>query len=298
MSPSLELVANKQTHLVVETVSRRVLGGVSIGHYRPWVFPLYTPGGLTVVEEAPADHPFHSGVFVGQHPVRTSRGQANFWGTPPARMADDHLQRDLGRVVASAPQLRDSHSGSLVVRLSCTWVDAEEEPVLDEVRTIVWSTGEGATCCDVVSERTASYGDVVLERTKFASVGARVEPRLLPDLGAVVIGDGGRRGRSDVVHEQSSDFVAFENDVPGYGVAGLLLSRPPGSAAGTWFVRDYGMAVLNASLHADTVLPTGSVDRVALRVTAYDGPLDEGRARTLVEAPTYGDTITEEMEHA
>ena len=35
-------------YLVTDPATGRCLGGVGANHYRPWVFPLYTPSGLTV----------------------------------------------------------------------------------------------------------------------------------------------------------------------------------------------------------------------------------------------------------
>jgi len=37
----------------------RWLGGIGANYYRAWVYPLYTPRGLTVLQEFPFDHPFH-----------------------------------------------------------------------------------------------------------------------------------------------------------------------------------------------------------------------------------------------
>src|SRR5688500_13898876 len=60
---------NPATQMVVERATGRFLGAFGTSFYRSWVFPLYTPSGLTVLQEFAYDHPFHNGLFVAQHPV-------------------------------------------------------------------------------------------------------------------------------------------------------------------------------------------------------------------------------------
>ena len=85
MSHPFEVVVNQRTHLAVHSGSGRCLGGVGANFCRNFVFPLYTPRGLTVLREFPFDHPFHNGLFVAQHPVRVAGRQGNLWAAPPLR---------------------------------------------------------------------------------------------------------------------------------------------------------------------------------------------------------------------
>jgi hypothetical protein len=276
---SFKVIANKQNHLIFQTGTGRCLGGLAISHYRPWVFPLYTPSGVTVLQEAPPDHHFHNGLFVGQYPVVAGDREVNFWAVPPERVANDPLIRDVGRMaVEQTPSTFDDEAG-FGFRLHVVWRDADEEPVLDEVRTVRFHVSDGATLCDMESRKTAAYGPVRFPPTKHGSIGMRVEPRLLPDFGAQVIGDGGRRGRADAVHEKDSAYVAYENDLAGHGRFGVLMAPLAGSAEGVWFVRDYGMAMYDATLHTETALEQGQSWTVGLRVAAYDGALTDDLAR-------------------
>ncbi|MEV0459755.1 DUF6807 family protein [Catellatospora methionotrophica] len=273
------VVENKQNHYVMDVATQRWLGGFAVSHYRPWVFPLYTPSGITVLQESPPDHPFHSGFFVGQSPVLAGGRSANFWATPPDRVADDPLQKAVGRMSAEGPLVVEPHEHGVRFELPLVWRDEDERPVLDELRRVDFHVGDGATLCDMTSVKTAAYGPVTLAATKFGSIGMRVEPRLLPDFGGVVIGDAGRRGRSDDLHEQPSAYVAYENELTGHGAYGVLMTPLAGSAPGVWFIRDYGMAMYDATRHDDVVLDAGGSWTVGLRVAAYDRPLTDERAR-------------------
>lgn len=279
MTARFGIVENKQSHLVIEQDTGRCLGGLAINHYRPYVYPLYSPSGITVLQEAPPDHPFHSGLFVGQSPVMSGGRKCNFWATPPPRMADDPLQAEIGRMSVESPLSVEDRTEGLRMSVRAVWRDENEDPVLDELRTVDFQAREGATICDMTSVKTAAYGAVSFPATKHGSIGVRVEPRLLPDLGAEVIGDKGRRGRADVIHEQDSAFVAYENDLAGHGRFGVLMAPLATGAAGVWFIRDYGMAMYDATLRDETALGADESWTVGLRVAAYDGPISDQRAQ-------------------
>src|SRR5688500_12278347 len=83
-SPSMPYIIRQNNHdlsnIVRNDETRRTLGSLAISGSRPYVWPLYTPSGISVLDNAPADHPFHNGVFVAQAPAEPSG--ANFWATP------------------------------------------------------------------------------------------------------------------------------------------------------------------------------------------------------------------------
>jgi hypothetical protein len=281
------IITNERTHMVVETATGRALGGFGANFYRPWVFPLYTPRGLTVVQEFAFDHPFHNGVFVAQNPVEHPGGVANFWAAPPRRSHDDALFAvPPGRMDPDGEIAMTPGPDGASFALSLTWRDANERPVLAERRTVAIYAAGGATICEMASEKTAAFGPVRFPKTKFGSIGIRVEPRLLPPLGGVVIADGAR-GDASVGHETAARTIAYENrdGLSGDGRFGVLLSRPDADTPGPWFIRDYGMALWNPTWAEDVDLPHGETWRLALRVVAYDGALDDTRAAGWASLP-------------
>jgi len=102
-------------------------------------------------------------------------------------------------------------------------------------------------------------------------------------MGGIVIGDGNRRGNVEVVHEQDSDFVAYENALAGYGRFGVLMTILDEGVRGPWFIRDYGMALYNPTWRQSISTPEGESWIISLRVVAYDGELTEERARRWIE---------------
>ena len=142
---------------------------------------------------------------------------------------------------------------------------------------------EDATVCDMSSQKIASYGAVEYPQTKFGSIGIRVEPRLLPVMGGVILADNNRRGGVKVVHESESDFVAYENHLPGHGQFGVMMHILDADIRGPWFIRDYGMALFNPTWTQSISVAEGECWTVSLRVVAYDGELTDERAQAWID---------------
>ncbi len=142
--------------MAVERESGRCLGGVGSNFYRPWVFPLYTPGGFTVIQEFAFDHPFHNGFFVAQHPVIVGERQANFWAMPPRRSHDDAIFTKVGRIDAPKTPKIEPHDQGVQFTLENIWRDSNEEPIINEIRTVNLYATDDATVCDMTSQKIAA----------------------------------------------------------------------------------------------------------------------------------------------
>ena len=274
------------THLVVDDASGRVLGGFGTSFHRSWVYPLYAPNGATVLREFPFDHPFHTGAFVAQHPVRLGDREANYWALPVPRSADDAIMVNVGRMDPQGPpEVLCDFSGATFT-LRSVWRDEGDHTLLDETRTVGFVGLPDATICEMTCELTASYGPAELPRTKYGTMGIRVDERLLPALGgevvAVSVGELRRGDSETAAHGKECDLVAYENEPPGlerYGVAMRIVrnSASP-ERTGPWFVRDYGLMLFNPTTHAGITLGEGESWTGAVRIIAYDGALDAVRA--------------------
>ena len=271
--------ADLMTMMVIERATGRCLGAVGASFFRPWVFPLYTPSGLTVLQEFPYEHPWHNGIFVAQHPVNIGERSANFWAVPLMRDFNDHLMTRIGRQNVQGEPDIEVEDERVTFTFRSIWRDEHEEPVLDEVRTVRFRALPDATVVDVTSRKLAAYGALEFPQTKFGSVGVRAEPRLLPPLGGAILADGGRRGEETLVDAQpESDFLAYEGQWPGQGTFGVCMVLPNPELRGPWFACDWGMAVYNPTYFAGLQVPKDAEWTVFLRVIAYDGPLTPTRA--------------------
>ncbi len=272
-----DVIINARTHLVVETNSGRCLGGVGTNFYRPFVFPFYTPAGHTVIQEFAFDHPFHNGIFVGQAPVKVGEREAWFWGAPPRRSFTDRLFENLGRMDTQKDMEVSPHDVGVKFTQHIIWRDANEEPLINEIRTINLYAHDDATVCDMTSEKVAAYGDVEYPQTKYGSIGMRVEPRLLPVMGGVVIGDNNRKGTVKDIDDNTSDFVAYQNKLPAHGHFGILMTILDETLRGPWFIRDYGMALYNPTQTGSVTTKAENSWKIGLRFVAYDAELTPER---------------------
>jgi hypothetical protein len=264
--------------MAVDTETGRCLGAVGSNFYTSWVFPLYTPNGMTVVREFPFDHPFHNGCYAKQNPVIVEGRTGNFWVAPPRRSYTDKVFVNVGRTEApKEPDTIEPHEDGVKFVLNILWRDENEEPLIDEIRTVNFIDTGDATVCDITSEKISSYGNTEYPQTKYGSIGIRVEPRILPPFGGEVIGDNGRRGTAEAVHEQESDYVAYENEINGSRF-GVLMHITVPDVKGPWFIRDYGMALFNPTWTDSINVSKGESWTIGLRIAAYDDALTEERA--------------------
>jgi len=283
----LRSLPSNSGYLVVERATQRLLAGVGQNANRAWVFPLNTPRGLPVVQEYAFDHPFHNGVFVGQANIRQNGREANFWApSPDWRQPNNYVFQHLGELRYAEPPASEARDNGYRFTYRTTWRDEQLRPLLDEVRMIdVYDDGD-ATICDVVSTKTAAYGPLEFAATKYGAIGIRVQRQLLPLLGGQIVVDCDgelRRGLADeVANGKPCNYVAYEADVPQLGRFGVWMAILANSASadrcGPWFIRDYGMAMFNATMTAAIQVPEGESWSAALRVVAYDGPLSHKRA--------------------
>ena len=275
-------------HLVIETGTNRLVAGVGHNAHRAWTFPFNTPRGLNTVQEYSFDHPFHNGLFVGQGNIRQGERMANFWATlPDWRQTANPAFQHLGQLKYGEPPQMQVEADGAIFTYRTVWNGVDGAPMLDEVRTIRIMAGEDATLCDVTSAKAAAYGPLEFGSTKFGTIGARVQPQLLPLLGGQIIGgkDGElKRGLADeVASGKACDLVAYENELPALGRFGLCLMIRENTASanrqGPWFIRDYGMAMFNATMTESISLAEGETWTTAVRFAAYDGPLSWDRAQ-------------------
>ncbi len=264
-------------YMVQDDATGRWLGGVGANYYRAWVFPLYTPRGLTVLQEFPFDHPFHNGLWVAQGPMQFAGETVHFWPAPPARRPGEALFQHMGRMETVGLPAVEPHDCGVRFTLRSVWRTSAGTPVLDETRTIDLYARDDATVCDVTTVQTATYGDVHYEASKFGAICVRTDPRLTPVVGGSVIASGGRRGKAEVALSQPNAYVAYESQSSaGFGV----LLAVPGAQPHEWFIRDYGLATFNPMFEQPRTVAAGESLRVTLRVAAYDGALTETRAQS------------------
>jgi len=236
----------------------RFAAAYTLGHARPYVYPVLTPSGLPVTEECPADHPHHQSVWLAQDEVNGH----NFWINGPAG----------GRIIGPEPASRveETPDGpAAVFRQELTWQAADGTPVLTERRVTAIVPTPTATIVDVVSERRPAGGPVEFGSTKEAGFGFRVLDMLDEGDGGTLVNDRGGRGEAGTF-DQEADWVDYWGHL-GDRAAGIALFPHPQNPRHPWFTRAYGIVLANHHRFGGETLQPGQRLGLQWRVVAHDG---------------------------
>lgn len=250
----------------------RLLGGYNAGELRSYVFPLYTPAGVLVIQEAPPDHPHHQGVWAGLEIDGHDLWNAGSFGK--AR----HRQMNPSRLADLTPTFADD---GVTFRHETAWETADGAPLLYEERRVRLSAGEDCTRVDWRSTFRAPDRPVTLGQTKEAGLALRVPPHWETPFGGVIRNAAGATGEA-ACFDSDSPWLAIEGSAGNGQAAGVVLI--PRSQPCPWFTRDYGCHVYNPLRHQSVSLHPGKTFRLALTVLAYDGSRSVQEIDRLVEA--------------
>lgn len=237
----------------------KLLGGYNAVELRSYVFPLYTPSGVLVIQETPPDHPHHQGIWAGLeidgHDLWNagSFGKARHRQTNPSRLAD------------LAPTIADD---GVTFRHETLWETADGAPLLHEERSVRLAAGGNCTRVEWRSTFRAGDRPVTLGQTKEAGLALRVPPHWETPFGGVIRNAAGATGEA-ACFDSDSPWLGIEGSAGNGQRAGVVLV--PRSRPCPWFTRDYGCHVYNPLRHAPVHLQPGETFHLALTVLAYDG---------------------------
>ena len=105
---------------------------------KPCFAPIYTPGGILITEYRPADHPWHTGLYFGWVHVN----QANLWGGGwyiPERDRYEDVEHSHGVQRHDGFTRMRAEEDAVVVEEKLTWLDADDQSLVDEVRSYTFT---------------------------------------------------------------------------------------------------------------------------------------------------------------
>lgn len=243
------------------TADGRLLAGYASNELRSYLFPLYTPQGALVLQEAPPDHPHHQGLWCGLEIDGYDLWNAGSFGKPRHRQECTPALNELSTTI-TAEGVQLAHR----VR----WLTADGQELLWESRKIQVSIR--AECTEVVwhSSFKASVKPVHLGQTKESGIAIRVPPHWESAFGGRIRNAQGAIGEA-ATFDQASPWVNVEGRVVGESMAGIVLAPTHDSESCPWFTRDYGIHVYNPARHRQIHLAAGETLDWSVRVLAYDG---------------------------
>lgn len=248
-------------------LNEQARGAYTVGYCRSHVWPLYSPGGVCVIQEYPPDHVHHQGLMVGQDLINGH----NFWAAghphhPSTRQVPEGLTKAL-------------EGDRVIMRQTNAWTGANGEQVMQEERTITFRPIPTETLVDIVSTRIAAFGPIHFGQTKEAGIGMRYSPELESVLGGRIESSAGGVGEAQTF-DRDADWIAVSGTISGREAGIAIMPYPDGERC-PWFTRDYGITLYNPSRHRDLHLAQGERSVLSVRFVAFDGRTDAARLHTL-----------------
>ena len=257
----------------------RPIAALSQNAYRAYIYPLFTPSGVSVTAESPIDHPHHNSVTIGADHFdclfvydghRTERGTYNFYvnetfqGRAPGRIAAVSLE--------SLGDVDETHR--IVQRLEwqgpVEWGAPERRVLATEIRTIEVSTTDRANVLDIRSRLEPTDWDIVIGPTRHAYFTVRMADGLrVVDGGRIVDADG--RSTVEEINANSAAWVDMSATGPHGHVVGVTVVSHPSSLPTGWYAHEWGTVAVNPFLHDEVSIRCGDVLELGVTVAAHDG---------------------------
>lgn len=237
----------------------RLLGGYNTNELRSYVFPLYTPLGVLVLQEAPPDHPHHQGIMVGLEVDGHDLWNAGSRNLP--------RHRQVAMTPLAEMQTEVSAAG-VQINHGVRWETVDGAELLLEQRTVTFRAQEQCTCVHWQSTFSHLSKATHLGQTKESGIGVRVPPHWETPFGGRIRNANGALGERGCF-DQLSPWLNVAGTAGGEAVAGVVLI--PETEPCPWFTRDYGLHLYNPARHH--ALPLAPSEQVtwAMNVLAYDG---------------------------
>ena len=203
---------------------------------KPFVFPLYTSGGVNVLDYASDDHPHHKGVWISVDEVELHTPDGNQLG--PFKHWVEQGRIDTKVVVLNREEP--------TIRYRNHWLAPDGTTVMIEDTTIV-PHADGLIEFDVTLSPPLDGGTVTIGDTKEGFLGLRLAPQLDAKHGAGVItnsaGGVGEKECWGQVADWCDCSAPADGDHPGGGVA--LFDYPKNFRPARYHARGYGLMAIS-----------------------------------------------------
>ena len=269
----------------------RPIAALSQNAYRAYIYPLFTPSGVSVTAESPIDHPHHNSVTVGADHFdclfvydghRTERGTYNFY------VNETFQGRATGRIEAVSFNSEDTGDDtlSIVQRLEwqgpVEWGAPDRRVLAQETRTIdIRSTAE-CNILDIRSRLEPTEWDVVIGPTRHAYFTVRMADGLRVVDGGTIMDADGRRTVQDI-NANSAVWVDMSATGPHGHKVGVTVVSHPSSLPTGWYAHEWGTAAVNPFLHEERSIRRGDALELGFSVIAHDGPVSRDLIALLIQ---------------
>jgi hypothetical protein len=231
------------------------------GAPKPYVKELFTPGGVQVLLDSPADHVHHRGLMFA-----VAIDGLNFWEESPAS------GRQVSETIETLPTV---YRPEAVQRLSShvQWLSPDGKVVADETRLLFIEPHQNYTLLRWTTNLQPS-ATVTLAGNHYCGLGMRFV-RAMDERGQFITADG-LAGEVVRGHEKlyTGDWCAYLSEVDGKPVTVAMFNHPGNPRPVTWFTMMKPFAYLSATLRLHEkplVLRSDQSAQLGYGVAVWDG---------------------------
>ena len=248
--------------------------------FKPYLEELFTPSGVNVLRDSPADHKHHHGLMFA-----VAVDGVNFWEEGP----DAGAQRS--RSVAVLPGIRQSRQMTLLdlggLDQTIDWVGPKEDrPLLHERRTVQAFAAPRGTATLVMWQShlslPAGRESATISGADYFGLGMRFPVSM--DKGGRFRNADGKTGVPET-NAQRSRWCAYSAEVDGKPVTVAMFDRAENYRhPATWFTMEKPFAYLCATLNLKkepVTLKAGEPLVLRYAVAAWDGTVDAAEIEAL-----------------
>ncbi|MYB48457.1 MAG: hypothetical protein F4X72_04175 [Dehalococcoidia bacterium] len=257
------------------------IAALSQNAYRAYIYPLFTPSGVSVTAESPIDHPHHNSVTIGADHFdclfvydghRTERGTYNFY------VNETFQGRATGRIASVSIDSEEVSDNTLQIVQHLEWQGpvewgAPERRVLaKETRTIDIGTTKSSNILDIRSQLEPTEWDIVIGPTRHAYFTVRMADGLrVVDGGKIVDADG--RGAVQDINANAAAWVDMSATGPHGREVGVTVVAHASPVPTGWYAHEWGSVAINPFLHQEQSIKRGEALELDVTVAAHDGPV-------------------------
>ncbi len=289
----------------------RPIAHLTQGIFRSYMFPLYSPAGVSLTTESPVDHPHHNSIvvsadvfFVKLPPLVPAVSPLTEEATYNLYVNNVFQGRAPGRIWVADTESEELDERHLRVTQNIEWQGPEEwgappavpgpfgrRVLARETRTYDVYPGEVANIVDLRSELRPTEWDITIGPTRHSYITVRVEDKMRPMNGGTLTDSEGHEGE-EAVSGNVADWVDMSGPAAYGRRAGIALMPHPFAsgvpyASGReipWHCAGYGTMLVNPFQGQRGVIDRGDTLSIGVRIVAHDGDAVEADVAGMYES--------------
>lgn len=252
---------------------------LSQSDYRNYIYPIFTPSGISLTAESPIDHPHHQSISIGADHFNCYLpfGDDKFEEANYSFYVNYTFQgRAPGRIISNSIKNNEITENHLRITQILFWQGPEEwgapdrRHVATEKRIIDIYPGQNSNIVDIRSILKPTKWEIAIGPTRHGYFTIRLADGLRMVDGGSIVNSAGITGKNILSNMNSHWVDAYGPSYKG-NMVGLAIFPYSNTGYDSWGISDYGIITINPLLNKKYKLRKNSTIEFAVRIVAHDG---------------------------